>query len=132
MAPKQPRPETNYVLFVVTPDDRVIDRQALPAQAAARVAVNVVRQNARSTLPLYAYILPPRIAQIYADAPWQAGPSAVMRCYPGTRLGAKPYAVKYAAMMARMPARCFRGDSADARAFRLALRAPKKRARKRS
>lgn len=132
MPPKKPRPEANYVLFVVTPDNRVVDRQALSAQAAARVAVNVVRQNARSTLPLHTYVLTPRIAQVYADAPWQAGPSAVMRCYPGTRLGAKPYAIKYAAMMTRMPARCFRGDSAEARAFRLALRAPKKRTRKRS
>lgn len=130
--PPKLRPEANYVIFVVTPDNRIVDRQALPAQAAARVAAHVVRQNAQGARPLYTYVLTPRVAGIYADAPWQAGPSAVMRCYPGTRLGAKPRAIKHATTMARPPARCFRGDSEEARAFRAALRAPKKRARKRS
>ncbi|MBK7823214.1 MAG: hypothetical protein IPJ61_19710 [Tessaracoccus sp.] len=130
MALKKLRPEANYIVVVTTSDDRILDRQALAPQAAARVAAHVVRNAGRSARPLHAYVLTPRIAAIYADAPWQA--PAVMRCYPGGRLGAKPRAVKRAQAMTRAPARCFRGDDDDARAFRLALRAPKKRARKRS
>ena len=130
MPPKKRQPEAHYVLIVTSADNRVLDRQALAPQTAARVAAHVVRQAGRSTRPLHAYVLTPRIAAIYADAPWQA--PAVMRCYPGNRLGAKPRAIKHAQAMVRMPARCFRGDGDDARAFRLALRAPKKRARKRS